>query len=171
MHRRRLTLAAGLALLAQACALAPPTTPALPDQPVWTGRLALRIDNDPPERLAAGFELRGRPEAGQLMLEGALGQTLLHLSWSATGAVARTPGGESRHARLDDALGAFTSTPLPVAALFEWLQGRPAPVPGWQTELDRLPEGRLLARRIAPEPQLELRLLLEAAPGSDNARR
>lgn len=171
---RRVALAAPLALasalLLQACS-SPPVVPANSGSAAWTGRLALRVDTDPPVRLAADFELRGRPESGRLVLEGPLGQTLLELSWSGAGTLARTAEGEFRHASLDEALVAFTGVALPVTALFGWLEGRPIGVDGWETELERLAEGRLLARRNAPLPTLELRLLLASRPAADNAPR
>ena len=55
-----------------------------------------------------------------------------------------------------------TGTELPVAALFDWLRGTATAAPGWDADLSQLPEGRLLARRMADSaPAVELRILLE----------
>jgi outer membrane lipoprotein LolB len=50
---------------------------------------------------------------------------------------------------------------LPIAALFDWLAGRPAEVPGWQADLSGHAQGRLLAQRSLPAPVAVLRIVLE----------
>jgi outer membrane lipoprotein LolB len=62
---------------------------------------------------------------------------------------------------LDELLTRVTGAALPVAALFEWLGGRTADVPGWQADLSQRGEGRLSARRDTPQPGAELRLVLD----------
>ena len=47
------------------------------------------------------------------------------------------------------------------ASLFDWLAGRPTPVPGWQPDLSRQSEGRISARRTSPPPEADLRVVLE----------
>ena len=46
-------------------------------------------------------------------------------------------------------------------ALFAWLRGLPQAGEGWEADLSRLPDGRLLARRLAPPPAAELRVVLD----------
>ena len=76
---------------------------------------------------------------------------------------ARLQQGErlTRHASLDSLTAELGGTALPVAALFDWLRGRQAPVSGWEADLSRQPEGRIVARRLQPLPVAELRLILE----------
>ena len=54
-----------------------------------------------------------------------------------------------------------TGAPLPVASLFDWLAGKPTPVPGWEADVSQVAEGRLRARRTEPPPPADLRLVFE----------
>ena len=73
-----------------------------------------------------------------------------------------TANGEVRKYESVDALVTqATGSPLPVAALFDWLAGRNVPVPGWQADLSLLGEGRLRAQRISPPPVADLRVVLD----------
>ena len=62
---------------------------------------------------------------------------------------------------LDELVEQATGTALPVTALFDWLNNRPAEVVGWQADLSQLGQGRLQLRRTAPLPVVELRLKLD----------
>ena len=64
-------------------------------------------------------------------------------------------------ASLQALLEAATGARLPVDALFGWLAGADARAAGWQVDLSRRADGRILARRPAPAPAVELRILLE----------
>lgn len=130
----------------------------------WHGRLALRVDSTPPESFFADFDLEGSARRGALLLTGPLGQTVARLDWAPGSATLRGNGGEVRQFDSLEALAAQASgTPLPIAALFEWLAGRDALADGWQADLSQLGEGRLTARRLQPEPAAELKLVLEPA--------
>lgn len=156
MPGRRAALLLLGALLA-GCATRPAPAPGL-----WSGRLALRVDSTPPQAFSAGFELSGRPEAGELRLSTALGQTLAVVRWSA--GVAQLQRGQEITTRgsLDTLTAELTGAPLPVAALFGWLEGQAgAPAGGWQADLAELSAGRLQARRTEPLPQAHLRLVLD----------
>jgi outer membrane lipoprotein LolB len=48
-----------------------------------------------------------------------------------------------------------------VAALFGWLQGQTADASGWNADLSRHSEGRVVARRLQPLPTAELRLVFQ----------
>ncbi|WP_137893259.1 lipoprotein insertase outer membrane protein LolB [Ramlibacter sp. 2FC] len=161
--RRRCVLA-GLALplaaaLLAGCAQPPRSAP--PGPGVWSGRLALQIASEPPQSFAAGFELRGRADEGELLLTSPLGNTLALMSWSADSARLRQGTEERRYESLDALASEITGAPIPVRALFDWLEGHATVADGWQADLTRLAEGRLLARRAEPAPAAELRLLLE----------
>lgn len=127
----------------------------------WSGRLALQVEGGAPGSFAAGFELRGRPEAGELLILTPLGSTAARLEWS-PGQARLFAGGQVREAASVDALAQeVTGAPLPVAALFDWLAGTATPIAGWQADLSELREGRLAARRDSPPPVARLRLVLE----------
>jgi len=64
----------GLALLLSACATPGPSDPGVENS--WSGRLALRVDSNPPQAFSAGFDLRGGPDAGELLLNSPLGNTV-----------------------------------------------------------------------------------------------
>jgi outer membrane lipoprotein LolB len=52
-------------------------------------------------------------------------------------------------------------TDIPVTALFAWLAGDTLQVEGWTADLSERANGRITARRVQPEPQAELRLIIE----------
>lgn len=119
-----------LALLLGACASTPPSAPAQG----WSGKLGYRVEATATQRPQAGsalFELEGDARAGRLMLSSPLGSALAEARWSAYGAWLKSEQGERAYASLDElgvALGeALQGPPLPLAALFDWLQGRPWP--------------------------------------------
>ena len=168
----RPTIALAAALLTAGCAsLAPPPAP----QDLIAGRLALQVAataTDPPRQLGGSFELRGDALRGQLDLVSPLGLTLAQARWE-PGRVEMSDGGEPRvFATLEDFAAEAFGEPLPLAALFDWLRGRPWPgAPfaataegfeqlGWQVDTGRLAEGWLAARRSAP-PAVTLRVRLE----------
>lgn len=153
----RLLLAGVLLALLSACAT-PPREPVVPGEVFWQGRLALRVDSQPPQSLSAGFELRGNAQQGELALSSPLGQVLAVADWGAQGARLRQGGTERRYASVDDMTTELTGTPLPLAALYDWLQGKADAPAGWEVDLSGHAEGRLVARRMAPPPAAELRL-------------
>jgi outer membrane lipoprotein LolB len=154
---RLLALALLLAMLA-ACAT-PRRAEAPPGVQMWSGRLALNVQGAPP--FSAGFELKGEPSAGELTLFTPLGGTAGVLAWAPGSASLRT-GRETRQFPSLDALASdVTGTPLPIVALFDWLEGRPTEVPGWQVDVSQVGQGRLRAQRAAPPPAADLRLVFE----------
>lgn len=164
--RRILTAAliAALTVLLAGCAQ-PPVQAPLADgqaQTYWRGRLALRVDNGPePTSFFASFELSGQAHAGELLLSSPLGTTLAQLRWSPQLALLRSNGQARTFDSLDALATEATGTAIPIAALFEWLQGRPAVADGWLADLSQLETGRLVARRHQPAPAAELRLIIE----------
>lgn len=127
----------------------------------WSGRLALQVDSEPVQSWSAGFELMGRPEAGELRIASPLGQILAQLHWQ-PGSAVLVRGAERQHrASLASLVRELTGTEIPVEALFAWLRGNPARVPGWEADLSRQPEGRIIARRLEPLPATTLRLQFE----------
>ena len=160
LQRRGLLAAtAGMAVLASACA--PLRPPAAPRPDTWSGRLSLSVRSEPPQSFSSAFELRGRAEAGQLQLSTLLGTTLAQARWSPGQAWLQSGAQERSYTSIEDLLRELTGTALPLPALFDWLRGIPTAAAGWEADLAQRSEGRLVARRLNPAPQVELKLLLE----------
>jgi outer membrane lipoprotein LolB len=148
------------AALLSACATAPrPAT--LPGEEVWSGRLSLNVDSTPPQSFSSAFDLRGAPAAGELLLSSPLGTTLATVVWTPQSAELRQGGQVTRRGSLDELTTELSGTAVPVAALFGWLRGVQGDVPGWQADLSRQAEGRVTARRSAPLPTAELRVVFQ----------
>ncbi len=164
-------LAAAVLLLA-ACAAQPP----IPGGTPWTtGRLSVRIDASgprPAQSMSAAFELQGSGEGGELRLNSPLGTRVATARWAPGLALLLTSDGERRFASLDELAHEALGEALPLAALPDWLAGRPWPgAPqqaheagfeqlGWQVLLARRGEGWIEARRIAP-PLVTVRVKLD----------
>jgi outer membrane lipoprotein LolB len=147
------------ALLLTACA-APRLAP-VPGVQSWNGRLALIVDSNPPQSYAAGFDLRGTPAAGELLLISPLGQALANVVWSADGAEMRQGDRITRRASLDELATELRGAAVPVSALFGWLRGEQPKAQGWEADLSRHADGRITARRTQPLPSAELRVVFE----------
>jgi outer membrane lipoprotein LolB len=160
LHASRWLLAAFVVLLLSACA-APPPTPAAPGVQVWTGRLALAVEGQASQSFSAGFELKGAPENGELTLYNPIGGTLAVLAWSPGTATLRAGGTARQFTSLEALAQEATGAPLPVAALFDWLAGKATPIEGWEADVTQVAGGRLRARRNAPPPVADLRMVFE----------
>jgi outer membrane lipoprotein LolB len=135
--------------------------PGSPEIATWRGRLALRIDNPEQPSFFASFELTGQARAGELLLSSPLGNVVASMHWTPQAAFLRNNGETRQFDSLDALATEATGTAIPIAALFQWLDGQPAEAAGWQADLSQLAQGRLLARRTHPGPVAELRLILE----------
>ena len=158
-RRRVLALALSSALLAAGCAT-PQLTP-VDANAYWSGRMAIQVLKNPPESLSAGFELQGSAQAGEMVLLSPIGTTLARLEWTPQGA-RLVQGQQQVDSPSLQRLGArLTGTELPIAALFEWLAGRPAEAAGWQVDLSAHAQGRISAERREPSPGAVLRIALD----------
>ena len=173
MRRGAARLAAAALLLSlAACATAPPR-PA----PDLAGRLALRIEagaGAAARSLTTHFELRGDAQNGELQLSTPLGSTAAQARWRPGAAELITPGGTRRYDGLDALAQDMLGETMPLAALIDWLRGRPwsgAPnTPsgggfeqlGWRIDLSRFAEGWVVAARDTA-PALLVRARLEKA--------
>jgi outer membrane lipoprotein LolB len=83
------------------------------------------------------------------------------LTWAPGSAVLQTAGQRREFPSLDALVASATGSPLPVAALFDWLKGMATPVPGWEPDLSQLADGRIRARRVDPPPVADLRVVLD----------
>ena len=152
------------ALLLAACASVPQG--AVPAGETLSGRLALRVDGSDgvaPRTENAAFELQGSPQAGRLNLSTPLGSVVAQARWAPGAVVLATPQGERSFGDLDELTREMLGESVPVAALFDWLHGRPWPgaassasvAPaepgfaqlGWAVSLTRFDEGWIVARR------------------------
>ncbi len=135
----------------------------------------LRVDasaSQPAQSMSAAFELQGDGSHGELRLFSPLGTRLVTASWSALGAQLSTPEGARSFDSLDALAEQALGQSVPLAALPDWLAGRPwagadhqlGPEGfeqlGWQVTTLRLAEGQLDARRAAA-PSVLLRVRLE----------
>jgi outer membrane lipoprotein LolB len=169
--RRPLAGLAGLVLAA--CASTPPP----PGSGITSGRLSLRVEataQRSAQSLTAGFELQGSSERGELRLISPLGTQVAAARWSPGEAQLTTSDGTVRFAGLPELSRGALGEDVPLAALPDWLAGRPWPgaahqvAPdgfeqlGWQVNLARRAEGWVEARRAAP-PAVTLRVRLEAS--------
>ena len=159
MNRRGWALLA-LALLS-ACA-APVRQPG--EAPWTTGRLSVRIDataQQTAQSMSAAFELRGNSDSGELRLNSPLGSRVAGARWAPGLAVMSNGDADQRYDNLDELSRRAFGEPLPLAALPDWLAGKPWPgAPheksdsgfdqlGWQVSLARRSEGWIEARRSA----------------------
>jgi outer membrane lipoprotein LolB len=159
IQRRRFFLVA--AFLLAGCATTGGNTPFDPQTGPWSGRLALRVESDPPQSFSVAFELSGDAASGELTLTSPLGSTVAEMRWQPTGAVLLQNGSQRHYESADRMIEQTTGAAIPTQALFAWLHGEPASVEGWQVDLTHWPEGRLIARRQSPPPEAELRLILD----------
>jgi outer membrane lipoprotein LolB len=155
--KRRTGLLAVPAWLLAACATPVRERPSR----FWSGRLSLHVQGDTPQDWHAAFELQGSPAQGQLDLLSPLGHVLVRLSWTPGHALLEQ--GEQRWS--DTSVQALTErltrTPVPVPALFDWLEGRATAAEGWTVDTSAWSEGRLQAQRSSPAPAARLRLVLD----------
>jgi len=148
-------------LLAAGCANVETRSATDTAQPVWQGRLAVKVESTPPQAYSANFVLVGSPNQGTLTLTSVLGTSLATLRWDAFGASLKTPQTMQEFASADDMVAYSVGTPLPIATLFGWLTGDATTVAGWQVDLQSLASGRIRAWRLAPDAAAEIKIILE----------
>jgi outer membrane lipoprotein LolB len=149
-----------IAVLGVGCATAPQGM--APREEVLSGRLAMRVEataTDPARSVSSAFDLRGSSQQGQLDLSTPLGTLVARARWRPGRAVLTTTDREVEYTDLDAMSAAALGETIPVAALFDWLHGRPwngapsRPTPdgfeqlGWSVDTTRLDEGVISARR------------------------
>jgi outer membrane lipoprotein LolB len=147
------------AVLLAGCAT--PRTPTPAGVQSWNGRLALTVEGRANQSFSSAFELKGAPEAGELRLANPLGGTIALLAWAPGKATLQSNGKTREFPSLEALAEEATGAPLPVAALFDWLAGKPTPIAGWQADVSQVADGRLHARRTEPPPAADLRVVFE----------
>lgn len=177
--RRRVLTTLPFALLVGGCASRLPAAPPVASEQRFAGRLAMQVAAGPrsaAQSLSAAFELRGRPEAGEIELATSLGTLLAQARWNPSEVLLVTPQGKRRFADLDELSREALGEALPLAALFDWLRGRPWSGAsssrlateesqgfvqlGWEVDLRRFESGQIAARRPATPP-VQLRVQLD----------
>jgi outer membrane lipoprotein LolB len=175
VNRRAAVLAPLMAAALLAACASVPTGTRVASGETLSGRLALRVDagiDSEARSMTAAFELQGAPDAGRLNLSSPLGTVLAQARWEPGRVVLVTPQGETPYASLDALTREVLGESLPVAALFDWLHGRPWPgavhsptAPGfrqlgWSVDLARLAEDTIVAVREQP-PAVTVRVKLD----------
>ena len=176
--------AAALASLLAACATHPPPLAGA----VYGGKLAVRSDasgSQAARSVNGQFELSGSPASGQLVLTSPIGTTVARARWSHPAGAQGEPseieleadGRTLRFDSLDAMMQQALGDSLPLAAMFDWLAGRPWPAApatrapdgrsfeqlGWHVDLAQLAPAQLIvADRSAPPPALHVRVKLDA---------
>jgi outer membrane lipoprotein LolB len=144
-----------------ACMHAPRTPAGSAQADIWSGRLSLQVHSEPVQSFSAGFELKGSPAQGELLLSSPLGNTLLAARWTPLEAVLEESGKIRRFSHIDALIEQSTGAALPVAALFDWLHSKPGQQQGWNADLGQLAQGRISAQRSKPLPRADLRIVLD----------
>lgn len=161
-----------------ACTTLQPPEQRLPGELI-TGRLSVRVegtDATAPRALSASFELEGRADRGRLDLSTPLGTMLAQVRWSPGGATLATPQNTSPYPDLDALTSQLLGESVPVAALFDWLRGRPWPAApstassdparagftqlDWNVDLASFDDALVIARRERP-PAVTVRAKLD----------
>ena len=126
-----------------------------------TGRLALQIEQQPPQSFFIGFEWTGNAEQGHLRLFTPLGSTVATAHWSPEKADLQQGNSTRTYPSLDALLSELTGAQLPAAALFAWMDGRNVPAAGWQADLSQYSQGKIRAQRLDPLPAAKLQVILQ----------
>jgi outer membrane lipoprotein LolB len=174
----RLVWALAAAAWLAGCATAPPTAPPSGPSETLAGRMTVQVEATPTTQarsVTATFDLQGSPQQGRLDMSTPLGTVLAQARWAPGRVALVTSQGETRFSSLDELTREVLGESVPVAALFDWLRGRPwsgAPSTasaasgergfqqlGWAVSLARFDEGWISAQRDhAPKVTVRARL-------------
>ena len=140
-----------------------------------SGRLSVQVAGVAGGKAGGGngaFELSGQPTAGQLGLSTPLGSLVARAVWRDGDVRLQTPEDERRFDDLDALTREMLGEAIPVAALFDWLQGKPWAQAahtaqgsgfeqlGWQIDLSHFGDGLIVATRKA-EPAVTLKARID----------
>ena len=132
------------------------------------GRLSIKVEATTPltspQSLSGAFEIKGNAVRGELSVFSPIGSTVAQVAWTPTDATLIANNETKRFAHIDSLMQELTGTVLPLSALFDWLIAVPTPAEGWQVDLSQMQMAerpRLFAKRTAPLPIAELRVVLE----------
>lgn len=158
-----IALAIAPALFFVGCASQPKNIPRLGslETSSWTGRISLQIESEPPQAFFAGFSLNGQAQKGDLTLTSPIGSTLGVMRWSPDEALLESGNSIKRFTSIDALLRDTTGAAVPVAALFDWLDGKNTTLDGWTADLSQRDAKKISAKRTNPAPQANLRIVLD----------
>lgn len=172
-----------LAACQQLPRLPPSLAPTTADQH-RSGRLAVRVQGNTARSFTADFELDGSPSAGQLSLSTPLGTRMAEAQWQPGRAWLSSNDGVREFSDLDGLAQEALGERVPLAALFDWLAGKPSPVAasatlappaegfsqlGWEVRLEGWRDGLVVATRLTP-PTVTVRAKLDTVPGADTGK-
>ena len=135
--------------------------------PSWHGRLVMQVQAHPNEphsqarSFGATFELLGTPDQGELTFFTPLGTTAAAIRWNGHLATLESQGETRTFENLSHLVRQLLGTNVPVPALFAWLNGQDSSADGWQVDLRQFPVGKIVADRLTPLPQAQLRVILD----------
>ena len=186
LSRRALTALVALVALGGCASVAPPAapTPTAPDPLVrsYAGRLAVQVEGDAARSFSAGFDLQGTDARGQLALISPIGTQVGRAVWEPGTVLWQSADGERRFDSLDTLAEEMLGEAVPLAALFDWMAGRPwgarpsrplmpeegaiASAPGfrqlgWTVQTGHASDGLIVAQRRLPAPTLTVRIKLD----------
>ncbi|MEY4017465.1 MAG: hypothetical protein RLZZ189_1263 [Pseudomonadota bacterium] len=152
-----------LVVFIAACSTSAPNRLGLqtPSTKQWQGRISVTVESDPPRNMSASFSLDGDARQGELNLFSPLGTTLATLQWNPSTTQWLQGSQQRRFDSMAHLTEETTGAALPMDAMFDWLEGRATPSPGWQADLSALNQGSLVAKRVSPEPFVILRIKLD----------
>ena len=127
----------------------------------WQGRIGVKVTEPQPQSFSANFELDGEADQGSLRLLTPLGTTLALMQWVPGSAILSTTGEPRAFDSLTKMTQGTLGFDLPIAALLDWLRGAATAIPYWEVDLTDLGNGKLAARRSAPDMKAELKLLID----------
>ena len=127
----------------------------------WSGRLGLQVFSEPPQSYHAAFELQGSAQAGELTLLSPLGAVMARLQWDTRQATLERNNERWQQPSVDMLTQQLIPASVPMAALFDWLEGKPTITPHWTVNLSGHADGRIQAQRLEPLPRAELRLVFD----------
>lgn len=126
------------------------------------GRFALQVDSQPPQSFILSFDLTGGLPDGTLNIYNPLGLQMARLEWTAASAKLVQGSQVGYAANLESLVYQLTGTPLPTAALIDWLSGKPTPAEGWNVDVSEWHLRRLVLERVQPAPRTVLRIAFES---------
>ncbi len=131
------------------------------EKPGFTGRISLQVESTPPQSFSGGFDLQGSTTQGELTLFTPLGSTAAVLRWSPGRAELQNGSSIQAYPSVQAMMERTTGAAVPIEALFAWLGGEAAQVPGWQADVSRHADGSISALRTNPAPPAQLRIVLD----------
>jgi outer membrane lipoprotein LolB len=152
-------------------------TPRVGGSDGFSGRMAVQVEayqGAAARNASTQFELRGTAQRGDLQITSPLGNLLAQARWQPGEVQLVTSDGTQTYASLDAMSQQLLGERLPMAALIDWLGGKPWPEApsqplaagpgfeqlGWSIDLARFDEGFVVATR-AQAPRTTVRVRLE----------